>query len=88
METILLESKKNVAVVNCPYCGTIYSIPQKDVLNSIVEVQVPKELRMELVVRCPHCHNFNDYSNAEWYEQSEVDDVVAHRKAMLEKAGF
>lgn len=88
MGKILLESKKNVAVVNCPVCGTIYFIPQKDVLITIGEMQVPKEHRMELVVRCPHCHNFNDYSKAEWYEQSEVDDVVAQRKAMLEKAGF
>lgn len=86
METILLESKKNVVLVNCPKCGAIYAIPHEEVANTVVELIA--DGKQELVVRCPHCLNFNDYSKAEWYEQSEVDDVVAQRKAMLEKAGF
>lgn len=80
---ILLESKKNSAVMHCPACDTFYLIEQGDLGNLVTSEDGEKQF-----ISCPHCHNFNDYSKAEWYEQSEVDDVVAQRKAMLEKVDF
>lgn len=80
---ILLESKKNLAVMHCPACDTFYLIEQGDLGNLVTSEDGLKQF-----INCPHCLNNNDYSKAEWYEQSEVDDVVAQRKAMRENVGF
>lgn len=86
MKTILLESKKDVVLVNCPKCGAIYAIPHEKVANTVVELIA--DGKQELVVRCPHCLNFNDYSKAEWVEAEEIDAVIHSKKEMLNKAGF
>lgn len=79
---ILLKSKKNVAVMLCPECGTFYSITTDEVCAAV------KEVEDKLVCNCPHCYNYNDYSKAEWVEAEEIDAVIQSKKEMLEKAGF
>lgn len=84
MKTILLESKKNVAVVECPHCGTIYSFPQEDAFGWIVTNAEDPDVTKQYV-SCPHCHNYNDYSKAVWYESSEVDAAVNSKQYYINR---
>jgi uncharacterized C2H2 Zn-finger protein len=76
---ILLESKKNSAVMHCPACDTFYLIEQGDLGNLVTSEDGLKQF-----INCPHCLNNNDYSKAEWVEDSEMEAYMERRKKTAE----
>lgn len=87
MKTILLKSQKDVAVIYCPKCGTIYSMSQEFIANTLPQIppMCNDDDELRIGVRCPHCFNVNNYTTAVWYEHSELGTVVEQRKVNIEK---
>ena len=89
-EKILLKSTKEVAVMDCPICGTIYQTFESEVPGLVEPNPIAGE-KPALVIRCPHCGNYNDYSKAEWVEEEKVKivmDKTLKLRKKIEKLGF